>query len=181
MHSEGGQAVKVYIAGKITGNVAYRQQFAAAEARLAEMGHSVMNAAWLWAYPEFAYEDYVAVSRSMLERCEAILLLPFWDNSPGAKKELAWAEKHGLAVFDCSDGAERPDGGWSKLASIAAQERAEREARLGKGLLDTVRGWLQEALGKINEPGLKKADEAALRGELDALQRVYDYVAEAER
>ena len=173
--------MKVYIAGKVTGHDAYRQQFAAAEIRLAEMGHSVMNPAWLRAYPGFAYEDYIAVSRAMLERCEGILLLPFWDCSPGAKKELAWAEKRGLAVFDCSAKAERPDGGWSELASAAAREQAEREARLGKGLSDTLRGWLQETLRKINEPGLKKADEAALQGELEALRRVCDYVAEAER
>ena len=114
--------MKVYIAGKITGNIAYRQQFMAAETRLAEMGHSVMNPAWLYAYPEFGYEDYIAVSKAMLERCDAILLLPSWDHSPGAKKERALAEKRGIAVFDCSDGSERPEGGWSLLLSAAMEQ-----------------------------------------------------------
>lgn len=113
--------MKVYIAGKITGNIAYRQQFMAAEMRLAGMGHSVMNPAWLYAYPEFAYEDYIAVSKAMLERCEAILLLPFWSNSPGAKKELALAEKRGIAVFDVSDNSEASDGGWGRLLSEAME------------------------------------------------------------
>ena len=55
--------------------VVYRQRFMAAERRLAEMGFSVMNPAWLCAYPAFEREDYLAVSRAMLERCEAVFLL----------------------------------------------------------------------------------------------------------
>ena len=73
-------------------------------------------------------------------------------------------------MFDSSAGEA---GCWSDLRLIAAQEQAEREARLSKGL--------QETLRKINEPGVKKMEDAALRGELSALQRVYDYVVEAEK
>ena len=170
--------MKVYIAGKITGYPNYRQQFMAAEARLAEMGFSVMNPAWVYEYPAFVYEDYIAVSQAMLERCEAVFLLPNWGGSAGAKKEKAWAEKRGLRVFDGSTGEA---GCWADLRSIAAQEQAEREARFGKGLLDTLLGWCADTLQKINAPGVKKMDDAALRGELSALQRVYDYVVEAEK
>lgn len=170
--------MKVYIAGKITGRAGYRQQFMAAEDRLAEMGFSVMNPAWLYAYPEFSREDYLAASRAMLERCEAVLLLPNWGGSAGVRQELRLAEKRGMRVFDGNTGEA---GCWRELGEIAAQEQAEREARLGKGLLDTLRGWMQEALGRIGAPGLKKAEEAALRGELEALRKVYDYVSEAER
>ena len=38
-----------------------------------------------------------------------------------------------------------------------------------------------ETLRKINVPGVKKMEDAALRGDLSALQRVYDYVMEAEK
>ena len=170
--------MKVYIAGKITGCTGYRQQFMAAEWRLSEMGFSVMNPAWLYAYPAFEREDYLAVSRAMLERCEAVFLLPNWGGSAGVRQELRLAEKRGMRVFDSSTGEA---GCWAELRSIAAQEQAEREERLGKGLLDTLRGWFQETLRKINEPGVKKLEDAALRGELSALQRVYDYVMEAEK
>ena len=170
--------MKIYIAGKITGYPNYRQHFMAAEWRLAEMGFSVMNPAWLYAYPDFGREDYVAVSRAMLERCEAVFLLPDWGGSAGVKAELRLAEKRGLRVFDGSTGEA---GCWSELRSIAVQEQAEREARLGKGLQDTLREWFTETLRKINAPGVKKMEDAALRGELVALQRVYDYVMEAEK
>lgn len=168
--------MKIYIAGAITGHTGYRQQFMAAEWRLAEMGFSVMNPAWLYAYPAFGHEDYMAVSRAMMERCEAVFLLPNWGGSAGVKAELRLAEKRGMRVFDGSTGEA---GCWRELGSIAAQEQAERDVRLGKGLQDTLREWFQETLRKINEPGVKKMEDAALRGELSALQRVYDYVAEA--
>ena len=170
--------MKIYIAGAITGRADYRQQFAAAEARLAEMGFSVMNPAWLYAYPAFEREDYLAVSRAMLERCEAVFLLPCWGGSAGVRQELRLAEKRGMRVFDGESGEA---GCWAELRTIAAQEQAEREARLGKGLQDILREWVSETLRKINEPGLKKIENAALRGELSALQRVYDYVVEAEK
>ena len=173
--------MKVYIAGQITGNAGYRQQFMAAELQLAEMGHSVMNPAWICPYAEFEYADYIAVSKAMLARCEGILLLPHWEASRGAKDELKWAEAHGLKVLDASKGKAGIGGGWDELRSIAAQEQAEREARLGKGLKETLREWFQETLRKISAPGVNKTEDAALRGELSALQRVYDYVAEAEK
>lgn len=124
--------MKVYIAGKITGYPAYRQRFAAAEARLAEMGFSVMNPAWLYAYPEFAHEDYIAVSKAMLERCDAALFLDNWEASGGAKAERVEAERRGMRVFD-----ER-EGGWDALAleapksggpPVAEVERLRQEAR----------------------------------------------------
>lgn len=111
--------MKVYIAGQITGNAGYRQQFMAAELQLAEMGHSVMNPAWICPYAEFEYADYIAVSKAMLARCEGILLLPHWEASRGAKDELKWAEAHGLKVFDASKDKTGVNGGWEELSRIA--------------------------------------------------------------
>ena len=43
-----------------------------------------------------SYEDYLAWDREWLLCCEAILYLA---PSPGADREMAWAEEHGLRVF----------------------------------------------------------------------------------
>ncbi len=170
--------MKIYIAGKITGCINYRQQFMAAEARLAEMGFSVMNPAWLYAYPAFGHEDYLAVSRAMLARCEAVLLLPNWGGSTGVKLELAFAQKRGLRVFDSSTGEA---GCWADLRSIAAQEQQEREERLGVGFKDWLREMLHETLRKINTPGVKKSDAEMHRGELEAFSLVYEELERREK
>lgn len=88
--------MKVYIAGPITGNPDYMREFAEAERRLLALGHGVMNPAWVRETAEFSYEDYRAVSQAMLERCDAICLLPGWEGSRGAREELAWAKERGF-------------------------------------------------------------------------------------
>ena len=169
--------MKIYIAGKITGFPGYRQHFAAAEARLAKLGFSVMNPAWHGEYPEFAYEDYFEVGKAMLLRCDAIFLLDNWMESPGAAKERAIAEKRGMRVFD---GCTGEGGAWKELAAISMEEKAAREEREGKGLIEALRGWCMEALAKRQGPGQKKAGRDFLQGELAAYKRVADWLEERE-
>ena len=47
------------------------------------------------ATPEFWYE----LDMRFLEMCDAILLLPRWSESRGAKAELDWARAHGMDVL----------------------------------------------------------------------------------
>lgn len=167
--------MKIYIAGQVTGNPCYRQQFAACERRLSDLGFSVMNPAWLCEYPEFRRADYLAVSRSMLGRCEAIFLLPHWESSAGAKAEKACAEKKGLKVFDGNTGEA---GAWAEILSIADSERRAREEREGKTLKDALIAWSQDALDEINKPDCKKQKRLELAGALEAYGRVYDFLTE---
>ena len=74
------------------------------------------------------------------------------------KAELRLAERRGMPVFDGESGE---PGCWSELRAIAAKEKQEREARLGKGLQETLREWFQEILRKINAPSVKKMEDAA--------------------
>ena len=163
--------MKVYIAGQVTGHPAYRQQFMAAEARLAGMGHSVMNPAWLYAYPEFCYDDYIAVSKAMLARCKGVLLLRHWRSSAGAKAERAWAEKKALSVFDEEAGEAAC---WGELSAIATEEALAREARCGPELADWLRDRCTECLAEINAEGTKKQRQAELKAALDAYANAYD-------
>ena len=54
--------MKIYIAGKISGDLEYKAKFRAAEKKLRDMGHSVMNPAWICSSPEFDWNDYMKVS-----------------------------------------------------------------------------------------------------------------------
>lgn len=79
--------MKIYIAGKITGDPNYKAKFQKAEEKLRAMGHSVMNPAWICASPEFDWKDYMKVSEAMQKVCEATVLLPDWYESKGARVE----------------------------------------------------------------------------------------------
>ena len=91
--------MKIYIAGKITGDSNYKQKFQEAETKLRNKGHSVMNPAWMNASPEFQWKDYIAVSMEMQKRCDAVLFLPDWIHSKGARKENSLALRLGQEMF----------------------------------------------------------------------------------
>lgn len=85
--------MKIYIAGKITGEKYYKRKFRKIEKKLVKMGHSVMSPAWLGAFSDFSWEDYMKVSRSMQEVCEVTFFLPDWLDSKGAQEEFLYADK----------------------------------------------------------------------------------------
>ena len=91
--------MKIYIAGKITGERDYKKKFRKVEKQIAKKGHSPMNPALLNGYNEFSYEDYIKITRSMQETCEAVYFLHGWEGSNGANKEYYYALKHGQKMF----------------------------------------------------------------------------------
>ena len=63
--------MKIYIAGKITGDKNYKTKFKRAEKLLRSLGHSVMNPAWIAPSDDFTWTDYMQISGMMLARCNA--------------------------------------------------------------------------------------------------------------
>lgn len=81
--------MKVYIAGKITGNENYKAEFAEAEKKLRALGHIPLNPAVL---PEgLEKADYMRICLAMLDSADAIALMLNWTGSPGANIELSLA------------------------------------------------------------------------------------------
>lgn len=79
--------MKIYIAGKISGDKNYKKKFKKAERFLRRLGHSVMNPAWIVPSDEFGWEDYMQVSAIMQGRCNAVYFLKDWNESEGARIE----------------------------------------------------------------------------------------------
>ena len=93
--------MKVYLSGKITGDVDYRKKFEAVQNELRVYGYVVFNPAVL---PDgFEYEDYMSLDLLILSRCDAIYLLRDWKNSQGAKREVEEAKRLGLKILDEDD------------------------------------------------------------------------------
>ena len=85
--------MKVYIAGKITGDPGYRDKFAAAEIQLGRQGHTVLNPAELPG--GMSREDYMRICFAMIDVADAVVFLSDAKESAGAKLEMAYCNYTG--------------------------------------------------------------------------------------
>ena len=84
----------------------YKEIFKKAEIDLQKIGGvSVFNPAIIPDKNGWEYDDYIAVSKAMLSRCDAIFLLDNWTDSNGARSEVLFAIEKGIAIFTCLDEA----------------------------------------------------------------------------
>lgn len=97
--------MKVYLAGKITGDQNYREKFAAAAKKLEERaGVTVISPA---VTPEgLKKADYMRICFAMLESADTAVFLPDWEDSPGAQFEKHWCEYVGKKMVFLMEGAE---------------------------------------------------------------------------
>ena len=102
--------MKIYISGKMTGLSEEKiwDNFRKVETFLVKHGvhdnkkfESIMNPAVTYAmqkFNAFSYEDWLHIDFAMLDACDVVALLPNWKDSMGAKREIAYAYKHGKHV-----------------------------------------------------------------------------------
>ncbi len=91
--------MRIYIAGRISGEHGYKRKFRKAEKKIAKLGHSPMNPALLNSYPEFSYNDYMDITATMQEACDAVFMLPGWELSTGASREFNRALERRQKIF----------------------------------------------------------------------------------
>lgn len=77
--------MKVYIAGKISGDPSYKAKFGTAKFMLEQLGDIVLSPADL---PEgMTRADYMRICFAMIDSADAVLFLSDWNESNGAKLE----------------------------------------------------------------------------------------------
>lgn len=93
--------MKIYIAGKITGDAGYFPKFAMAQAKASQDGHIVLNPAWL---PEgMEPRDYMRICFAMIDAADVCAFLPDWEESCGARLERAYCEYIGKRAETWND------------------------------------------------------------------------------
>jgi len=88
--------LKIYLAGRITGNPNYKEQFEKKQKELEAQGHIVINPV----KPEgFNYKDYIDMGLCELKYCDAIYMLKGWEYSEGATLEHHYAETVRMIIY----------------------------------------------------------------------------------
>lgn len=89
----------VYIAGPMTGLPGYNlDAFTAAETELAAFGHDPVNPGRHGVVEGFTWTDYLRRGVTELCACDAVAVLPGWENSRGARLEVHVARALGMPV-----------------------------------------------------------------------------------
>ena len=89
--------MKIYLAGKITGDTDYQYKFMKARHQLEAEGYVVISPAVL---PEgLKTGDYMRICFTMIDCADAVAFLPDWTSSPGAKLEHQYCEYIGKEMM----------------------------------------------------------------------------------
>lgn len=93
------QKKRIYIAGRISGNTSYRQDFNEAQERLEREGWEVCNPLNNGLDDTASWEEHMRADLKMLLDCDAIYMLQRWWRSKGATIEYKLANAIGMEVI----------------------------------------------------------------------------------
>ncbi len=96
---------KCYIAGKVTGlpEAEYRKKFHKAEIAVAILGYEPVNPVELPHNHDKTWESYMREAIKAMMDCDAIYLLPDWEQSTGARIEAALAFHLNIKILFATD------------------------------------------------------------------------------
>lgn len=92
--------MRIYISGAITDNANCYIQFDRAEVWLIKNDNEVVSPLKVCAAlpKQFTHKEYMQVCFKLIDLCECVYMLKGWQNSAGAKAELAYAKAIGKKI-----------------------------------------------------------------------------------
>lgn len=88
----------IYISGPMAGIEGYEKNFKAAEEKMKEAGHEVVNPAEIDG-EGMTREEFLGLDLWMLEECNAIYMLKGWQQSCGANREYGFALGNNIEIL----------------------------------------------------------------------------------
>ena len=167
---------RIYIAGPMTGLPDHNfPAFHAAAARLRKAGWDVVNPAENFGgRTDLPRESYLRADVALLVGCDAVAMLPGWEDSRGAKLEYLLARELGLLVFDAEtlqplqsapvplvhlhrlrirweESSQTPEPILDEAKRITASDRQEDYGHPSQDFARTARMWTGILAGKLRE------------------------------
>lgn len=164
---------RFYIAGPMTGIPEMNfPAFHAVADQLRAMGHIVINPAEINPDKSMAWDECMRTDIAALVTCDAVHLLPGWENSKGATLELHIAERLGLKVTGKADKHSHYRKDVSHLNVLDVYRVLD--------LYQVTHPAIQHAIKKLLAAGGRgaKNDEQDVREAIDSLNRWLEMRAE---
>lgn len=92
--------MRIYIAGKVTNNENFIEDFQRKEHELKKDGFEVINPIVEQYIGVFTYDEWLEHGIWLLDKCEAIYMMKDWKESNGARIEYIYACVKGLMVLE---------------------------------------------------------------------------------